>query len=95
MAAWVVWVIALLALFVTRQYTERPNEGLIFVTAMLASAMVVCWFGALVRLWGQRNFGWLTAVLIFQFLGLGIVGMAAYMLAGPGDVDVARPGISD
>ena len=89
-----VWVIGLLALAATRQFTDGPNEGLIFIIAMLASAMVVCWFSALVRLWNQHDWGWLAAVLILQLVGLGIVGMGLYMLAGPVDVDVSKPGIS-
>jgi hypothetical protein len=90
-----VWVIALLALAVTRQYTDTPNEGLVFIIAMLASAMVVCWFGAVVRLATQRSWGWLVAVLVLQLMGLGIIGMAAYMLAGPADLDTSRPSVSD
>jgi hypothetical protein len=89
-----VWVIALLAIVATRQYSAGPNEGLILVAAALASAMVVCWFGAAVRLWTQHHLGWLAAVVILQLVGLGVVGMAAYMLAGPVDVDVSKPGIS-
>jgi len=89
-----VWVIGLLAFVATRQYSDQPNEGLIFVIAMLASAMVVCWFGALVRLWTQHDWGWFAAILFLQLIGLGILGMAAYMLAGPVDVDLTKPGIS-
>jgi hypothetical protein len=90
----VVWIIALLALNVTRQYTETPNEGLIFIIGMLAAAMVVCWFAALVRLWRQHDWGWLSVVLILHLVGLGVIGMAAYMLAGPVDIDLSKPGIS-
>ena len=94
MAAWMVWVIALLSLFVTREYIATPNEGLIVITGLLAAAMVVCWVGALDRLSAQHDWGWFAAVLGLHLVGLGIVGMAAYSLAGPIDIDLRKPGIS-
>jgi hypothetical protein len=94
LAAWAVWLIGLLALFVTREYVDTPNEGLILILGLLAAAMVLCWVGALDRLAAQHDWGWFGAVLAFQLVGLGIVGMAAYMLAGPVDIDLSKPGIS-
>lgn len=94
LAAWVVWVIALLATYATREYVDAPNEGLILIVGLLAAAMVVLWVGALDRLSAQHDWGWFGALLLLQLVFLGVVGMAAYMLVGPGDVDLSKPGIS-
>jgi hypothetical protein len=90
----VVWAIALMALFVVRQYSGTTNEGLVVIIGLLAAAMVMCWVGALDRLARQHDWGWFAGVLVLHLVGLGIVGMAAYMLAGPTDVDLTKPGIS-
>ena len=95
--AWVVWLIALLLAFVLRNGAgARVSASLFFlglVIAATAVVMLVTWLGALVKLGSQRAWGWFAAVLIFGLIGLGIVGMVAYALAGPEDViDVAiRP----
>jgi len=101
-AAWFVWVIALMAFVVARRYagvdhlslTDPNLTGLIVIIEVLAAAMVVCWIAALVRLWKQHDWGWFVAVLILHVVGLGIVGMVAYAGAGPVDVDVSKPGVS-
>jgi peptidoglycan biosynthesis protein MviN/MurJ (putative lipid II flippase) len=96
MAAWSVWVIALLAYYVVREYADTPNVGLIVIIEVLVAAMVVCWIGALTRLWRQRARGWFAGVLILHLVGLGVIGMAAYAVAGPLDDDVpSRPQMSD
>jgi len=101
-AAWFVWVIALMAFVVALRYagadplllTDPNLTGLIVIIEVLAAAMVVCWIAALVRLWRQRDVGWFAAVLILHVVGLGIVGMVAYAGAGPVDIDVSKPGVS-
>lgn len=87
-------MIALLALFVSREYAVAPNEGLILITGLLAAAMVIFWVGALDRLARQHDWGWFGAVLLLQLVFLGFAGMAAYAMAGPADVDFSKPGIS-
>lgn len=94
LAAWSVWIIGLLALFVTREYVQTPNEGLVVIIGLLAAAMVLCWVGALDRLAAQHDWGWFGAILVLHLIGLGVVGMAAYKVAGPVDVDLSKPGIS-
>jgi len=56
-------------------------------------AMLVMWIGALVKLGLQRAWGWFIGVLVLHLVGLGIVGMGAYAVAGPQDEDlvVIRP----
>ena len=101
-AAWCVWVIALLAFTVARRYVDVSNPfsfqdpnlgGLILIIELLAVAMAVCWIGALVRLAKQHDWGWFVAAFVLHLIGLGIVGMTAYAVAGPVDVDLSRPGI--
>jgi hypothetical protein len=55
--------------------------------------MLVMLIGALVKLGMQRAWGWFVAILVLHVVGLGIVGMVAYAVAGPEDEDlvVTRP----
>ena len=55
--------------------------------------MLVMWIGALVKLAQQHAWGWFVGVLVLQLIFLGIVGMAAYAIAGPEDTAevVIRP----
>jgi hypothetical protein len=103
MAAWLVWVVAVVAFVVVRQHVDLsspfaltdPNlGGLAAIIEILTLVMALLWIGALLRLARQHDWGWSVAVLILQLVGLGIVGMAAYAIAGPIDVDLSRPGIT-
>jgi len=55
--------------------------------------MLVMWIGALIRLGQQHAWGWFVGVLVLHLIGLGIIGMVAYAVAGPPDTDrvVTRP----
>jgi hypothetical protein len=99
--AWVVLVLTLIAIFMTgrsagAQATSSPSvatviEGFAWVAAALV--MFVMWIGALVKLGVQSAWGWFVGVLLLHLLGLGIIGMVAYAVAGPEDKDlvVTRP----
>jgi hypothetical protein len=96
-------VIALLAFAAARQqvgssslfFPSDPNlGGLATIIELLAVLMVVLWIGALARLARQHDWGWFLAVLILQLVGLGIVGMGAYAIAGPVDIDLSRPTVT-
>ena len=50
--------------------------------------MFVMWIGALIKLGQQRSWGWFAFLLLIYVLTLGvlgIIGMVAYAIAGPGD----------
>ena len=96
--AWLVWLIA----FVVTLSMLRGNQGggpttgptiLYLIVAAAGIVTLVAWIGALVKLGTQRAWGWFVGVLILHLIGLGIVGMVAYAVAGPPDeIDVAvRP----
>ena len=55
--------------------------------------MLVMWIGALVKLAHLSAWGWFVGVLILHLIGLGIIGMVAYAIAGPEDdtIVVTRP----
>ena len=99
--AWVVYVIAFVALVMSArsagaQGASSPTPAMIFEYVVLAVAgivMLVMWIGALVKLGSQRAWGWFIGVLLLHLVGLGIVGMVAYAIAGPedGDLVVTRP----
>ena len=59
--------------------------------AIATLVMLVTWIGALVQLGRARAWGWFGAVLVLQVLGLGILGMTAYAVAGPADLAVEVP----
>jgi hypothetical protein len=63
------------------------------VLMISAVVMLVMWIGALIRLGQQHAWGWFVAVLVLHLIGLGIIGMVAYAVSGPGDTDavVIRP----
>ena len=57
--------------------------------------MLVAWVGVLIRLGRLNSWGWFVAVLVLQLIGLGIIGIAAYAVAGPSDeMVVTRPTVS-
>jgi hypothetical protein len=96
---WIVWCLAFLALLAIGRFSppsSSPPPGTFFlyfvmlVTAILTFTM---WVFALLKLASQRMWGWFGAVLLLHLVGIGIVGMAAYALAGPRDREeiVYRP----
>ena len=105
--AWVVGAISMVAFFMTA-HTQATSTNVtaigtspIAVVAWLlviaaSIVMLVMWIGALIRLGQLGSWGWLVLVLVLQLIGLGIVGMAAYAVAGPSDVlrDVTRPSVT-
>ncbi len=101
--AWVVAAISTLIFFMTA-HTQTSGTGVtaigtspISVIAwMVAGAcsivMLVMWIGALVRLGQLHRWGWFVFMLVLQLIGLGIVPMVAYAVAGPEDtLEVTRP----
>ena len=96
--AWVVWLIAFVLALVLRNGSSAGQVpaalfllGIVMVVATVIT--LVTWIGALIKLGSQRAWGWFAGVLLLHIVGLGIVGMVAYAVAGPEDVsDVAiRP----
>src|SRR2546425_2075754 len=93
-SAWIVSAIAWLALLATtHNHQDGTSPAFYLVLAAGAMLMFVCWIGALFRLAQLNSWGWFVAVLFLQLIGLGIVGMVAYALAGPEDSTtvVTRP----
>jgi hypothetical protein len=97
--SWMVYILALLALFVIRhnaQVSSSPAPGLFIPYAVMAVTgvvMLVTWIGALVKLGRQHAWGWFVGVLVLHVVGLGIIGMVAYAVSGPVDSSyvVIRP----
>src|ERR1700686_1357670 len=92
--AWVVYILAVVAFFVMARANQGSNTpppgGLITYLLIIATGivMLVMWIGALIRLGQQQAWGWFVGVLVLHLIGLGIVGMGAYAVAGPPDTDV-------
>lgn len=99
--AWVIYVVAWLALIMTMHNSASqgasspPPVALAFYLVLLATAiaMLIYWIGALIRLGQIKAWGWFVTVLVLHLIGLGIAGMVAYAVAGPEDsmVVVMRP----
>jgi hypothetical protein len=99
--AWVIYVMALIALVTSArsvgvQGSASASPATVFgylVLGIAGIAMLVMWIGALIKLGMQRAWGWFVGVLVLHLLGLGIIGMGAYAIAGPEDEDlvVIRP----
>jgi hypothetical protein len=74
--------------------------GLVIVGSLAAVcgtiAAVVSWIGALLNTWQLEDKVWFGSLLAGGLLGLGVVAMIAYVVAGPDGTkqSVARPGIA-
>jgi hypothetical protein len=74
--------------------------GLVIVGALAilggTIAAVMSWIGALVNTWQLEDKMWFASLLALGLLGLGVVAMIAYVVAGPDGTkqSVARPGIA-
>jgi hypothetical protein len=92
--SWVIYALAWVATFMIirgSQGTGSPPPIALVMYLLLAAtaiAMLIFWIGALVRLGQVQSWGWFLAVLILHLIGLGIVGMAAYAIAGPDDIHI-------
>jgi hypothetical protein len=96
--AWVVLVIAVVAMFAMvrgNAGANSPAAGVLVAYLIMAVAgivMLVMWIGALVKLGMQQAWGWFIALLVLHLFALGIIGMVAYAIAGPEDTEVViRP----
>ena len=95
------WLVALIAFLAAVWVTRAAHGGALpasvyalYVVIVVAEIVaLVVWIGALVKLAMQRAWGWFAAVLLLQLIGLGIIGMLAYLIAGPTDTEapVIRP----
>ena len=74
--------------------------GLVIVGSLVALggtlAAVVSWIGALLNTWQLEDKLWFGSLLAGGLLGLGVVAMIAYVVAGPDGTkqSVARPSIA-
>src|SRR5947199_1646902 len=100
--AWIVWLVALDAMFALSRIPHASSSPPpVVVVAYLVMAVagivtVVMWVGALIKLAQLHAWGWFASVLVLHLIALGIVGMIAYAIAGPGahkDV-VMRPTVT-
>ncbi len=90
--AWIVWCLAFLALLAIGRFSapsSNPPPGtfpLYFVMLVAAIVTFLMWVLALIKLGTRHIWGWFIALLALHLVGIGIVGIAAYALAGPADV---------
>ena len=94
--AWLVWFVSICALVLTAHPATDSLGRTVVTVVMVISGLITLymWLRALIRLARQQATFYFLAVLLLQFVGLGIVGMVAYALSGtekkPVDV-VTRP----
>ena len=100
--AFAVWLIAFamfMAMAVVNRSSSSPPPSAMVALAVMAVAgivMLVGWIATLIRLAQLAAWGWFAAVLVSHLVGLGIVGMIAYAVAGPseGVTTTARPSVA-
>lgn len=75
--------------------------GLVIVGSLAilggTAAAVVSWIAALLNTWQLQDKTWFASLLALGLLGLGVVAMIAYVVAGPDGTkqSVASPGIAE
>src|SRR6266446_3068158 len=97
--AWIVWLIAFVAIIALSRGAQAsssapPGVMVPYVVMFVAGVvMLVMWIAALIKLGQLQAWGWLAGVLVLHLIGLGIVGMVAYAVAGPDEMTevVMRP----
>jgi hypothetical protein len=98
--AWVAAVVAVVVAYMAGRSAIPSTAGLLSTiawgVALIAGLMMlVAWVGVLIRLGRLNRWGWFVAVLVLQLIGLGIIGIVAYAVAGPSDeMVVTRPTVS-
>ena len=104
--AWIVWAISLIVFFMTAHVQSSSTGFAAFAGSPISAAawvvagisgivMLIMWIGALIRLGQLHRWGWFAAVLVLQLIGLGIIAMVAYAVAGPEDtMSVTRPSVT-
>jgi hypothetical protein len=106
--AWVVAAIAFVVFLKTANIVRTstsvaamgttPVSAIAWLVVGIASlVMLVLVIGALVTLGQQHAWGWFAALLVLQIIGLGIIGLVAYAIAGPPDraiPSVTRPSVT-
>jgi hypothetical protein len=103
--AWIVWALSWAFAIVTGHTTlyrydvfaqgSSPVGGVaVLLIGLMALVMLVVWISALIRLGQQHSWRWFAAVLLLHLIGLGIIGMVLYALAGRDDVVVYRPTVT-
>ena len=96
--AWIAWVASLFAL-VVMTHRAPDGVGMTFVlVVMLFSGLTTLymWVQALVKLARRHATFSFVVILVFQLVGLGIIGMTAYALSGPEEKleYVTRPSVT-
>ena len=96
--AWLVWFVSLCALVAMAH--GAPNDlGTNLVTVVMVGAGLITlymWVRALIKLARLHATFSFVAILLLQLVGLGIVGMIAYAIAGPDEKTevVMRPTVT-
>jgi hypothetical protein len=86
---WIVWCLAFLTLLALGHFSppsSSPPAGtfvLYFVMLVASVVTIVMWALTLLKLGSLHAWAWFAAVLVLQLVGIGIIGMVAYALAGP------------
>ena len=91
----VVWLIGIVIVFatVTSNASHQVGAGAVLgysLAALGGIAMLVGWIMALVITGQARRWGWFIALLVLGLIGLQIIVMAAYLIAGPRENQVAQ-----
>jgi hypothetical protein len=86
---WIVWCLAFLTLLALGHFSpasSSPPPGTFFLyLVMFVASLVtlVMWALTVLKLASLHAWAWFAAVLVLHLVGIGIIGMVAYALAGP------------
>jgi hypothetical protein len=84
----VVWLIGLIVVFASHQNGAGAAIG--FILAGLGGlALLIGWIIALVLTAQARRWGWFVALLVLGLIGLQLIIMLIYLIAGPREAETA------
>ncbi len=84
----VVWLIGLILVFASQQSGAGATIGYILV-GLGALALLVGWIMALILTAQAKRWGWFVALLVLGLIGLQLIIMLIYLIAGPGREEAA------
>lgn len=84
----IVWLIGLILIFASQKGGALAGIGIALLT-IGGIALLVGWIMALILTAQAKRWGWFIALLVLGLIGLQLIIMLIYLIAGPGERETA------